>query len=384
MTDSYRAQTSGPLPQNLVIASAPARPGEVETAGATAAPKLYKNDHQVSGVPEGVDTRINDCIVCFPADSGLVPQYISFATETSGRGVVLGQGAQATSDWWKHAGQGAGASIPVQVGNVYRYREFASIESFDNTTWRAIAADALLIEQFDDINRKRMARGFAPYAPKSSWVGNRREFEFRLGKAANDAGAFFDLDQLRITQPNSQHGLVRRVPSYAPWPVTDNSTWTPLLPPGAESLGPTELPATQQPTTHYPGATIEPVELQNESHPAVDPGEVNASIPGYGEDDDLPSPGLVSSKPGGDHHYYPKPDTLVAFPGAKRARSKTPVQGGGGQRQRWKDPDGTIYEWDSQHGTVEKYNRRGRHLGEFDHLTGAELKPGNTKRRIEP
>lgn len=297
LTDSYRAQTSGPLPQNLVIATAPARPGEVETAGATAVPKLYKNDHQVSDVPAGVDTRINDCIVCFPADSGLAPQYISFATETSGRGVVFGQGAQAASDWWKHTGQGAGALIPVQVGNVYRYREFASIESFDKTTWRAIAADAFLSDHFDNINRKRMARGFAPYAPKSSWVGDRREFEFRLGKAANDAGAFFDLDQLRITQPSSQYGLVRRVPSYAPWPVTNSSTWIPLVPPGAESLGPTELPATQQPPTHYPGATIESGELQNESHPAVDPGEVNASIPGYGEDDDLPSPGLVFAGP---------------------------------------------------------------------------------------
>ena len=34
------------------------------------------------------------------------------------------------------------------------------------------------------------------------------------------------------------------------------------------------------------------------------------------------------------------------------------------------------YEWDSQHGTVEKYDKKGRHLGEFDPDTG---KPTNLK-----
>jgi Cytotoxic len=54
----------------------------------------------------------------------------------------------------------------------------------------------------------------------------------------------------------------------------------------------------------------------------------------------------------------PAPKELEAFPDAERAKPKTPVQGGGGLRQRWKDSDGNIYEWDRQHGTVEKYNKR--------------------------
>jgi hypothetical protein len=49
-----------------------------------------------------------------------------------------------------------------------------------------------------------------------------------------------------------------------------------------------------------------------------------------------------------------------------RVRPKTPVKGGGGLRKRWKDAEGNIYEWDSQHGRLEKYDKRGRHLGEFD------------------
>ncbi|MFQ6574732.1 colicin E3/pyocin S6 family cytotoxin [Pseudomonas sp. UM16] len=82
--------------------------------------------------------------------------------------------------------------------------------------------------------------------------------------------------------------------------------------------------------------------------------------------------------------YHPKPDSLPAFPEAKWAKSKTSVQGGGGLRPRWKSKDGTIYEWDFQHGAVEKYNKRGKHLGEFDHETGTQNKAADPTRKVEP
>ncbi|MFJ4106049.1 colicin E3/pyocin S6 family cytotoxin [Oerskovia enterophila] len=52
----------------------------------------------------------------------------------------------------------------------------------------------------------------------------------------------------------------------------------------------------------------------------------------------------------------------------------TPITGGGGLRKRW-TWEKFILEWDSQHGTVEKYNKRGHHMCEFDPLTGEETKP---------
>lgn len=82
--------------------------------------------------------------------------------------------------------------------------------------------------------------------------------------------------------------------------------------------------------------------------------------------------------------YQPKPDFLPAFPDAKWAKSKTSIQGGHGLRPRWKSKDGTIYEWDFQHGAVEKYNKRGKHLGEFDHETGHQNKPADPARKVEP
>ncbi|HEX8541950.1 MAG TPA: colicin E3/pyocin S6 family cytotoxin [Pseudomonas sp.] len=56
----------------------------------------------------------------------------------------------------------------------------------------------------------------------------------------------------------------------------------------------------------------------------------------------------------------------------------------GGTRPRWVDRKGNIYEWDSRHAALEKYTKRGEHLGEFSHETGAQLKPADPTRRIEP
>ena len=77
------------------------------------------------------------------------------------------------------------------------------------------------------------------------------------------------------------------------------------------------------------------------------------------------------------------PKVLPAYPGARRARPKTP-RPGGGLRARWRDDDECIYEWDYQHGTVERYDRHGRHLGEYNPATGHQVKRPNSTRRVEP
>jgi hypothetical protein len=82
--------------------------------------------------------------------------------------------------------------------------------------------------------------------------------------------------------------------------------------------------------------------------------------------------------------YVPPPKELPGIPNTSPARPKTPVQGGGGLRKRWKDNDGNIYEWDYQHGEVEKYNPRGKHQGAYDPNTGEQTKPRDPKREVEP
>jgi hypothetical protein len=93
----------------------------------------------------------------------------------------------------------------------------------------------------------------------------------------------------------------------------------------------------------------------------------------------FPSAGMepiyISLSVPGDHRYHPAPKGLSAFPDARRAKQKASVQGGGGKRHRWVDSSGRIYEWDSLHGAVEMYDKRGKHLGEFDPETGEQTKP---------
>jgi hypothetical protein len=78
-------------------------------------------------------------------------------------------------------------------------------------------------------------------------------------------------------------------------------------------------------------------------------------------------------------NYIPPPETLPAFPDAVKVKPKTPVGGGSKLRRRWKNAT-RILEWDYQHGTVEMYDLRGSHLGEFDPNTGVRLKAADPAR----
>lgn len=88
-----------------------------------------------------------------------------------------------------------------------------------------------------------------------------------------------------------------------------------------------------------------------------------------------PTPFEANISGGGtQHHYYPAPRNLTAFPDAVRTKPMN-------QRSRWTDKKGTIYEWDYQHGAVEKYNTNGKRLGEFEPDTGVQTKPADPTRR---
>lgn len=85
-----------------------------------------------------------------------------------------------------------------------------------------------------------------------------------------------------------------------------------------------------------------------------------------------------------DGNYKPAPKDLPAFPDAKPTKPKTPVQGGGKKRARWKDDD-NIFEWDYKKGTVEKYSKNGKkHMGDYDPESGKPVGPAVKTRKIEP
>lgn len=63
---------------------------------------------------------------------------------------------------------------------------------------------------------------------------------------------------------------------------------------------------------------------------------------------------------------------------------KCELLGAFGGHRRWRSLDGKrLYTWDSLHGEIEVYNRRGRHLGAADALTGVLIKPARRERHID-
>lgn len=81
--------------------------------------------------------------------------------------------------------------------------------------------------------------------------------------------------------------------------------------------------------------------------------------------------------------YIPAPPELKGFPGAKKGKSKT-FTAAGKKRARWILPDGRIAEWDSQHGEVELYDKRGRHICAANPDTGECVKDRVPGRKVEP
>jgi hypothetical protein len=254
---------------------------------ATGQARLAVTDPLVQNIPNGVDLRIQDCIVCVP---GLEPIYLSFNVPPMGTGVVTGTGQPATAQWWTPATQAVGAAIPTQIGDQFRGREFTSFEAFDKALWQTLGEDRALASSFNELNKKRIEQGFAPYAPKSTWVGENREFELRYQERPEFWADPFNLDKISIKTPNNSEGWIGLVPVVVPWPMPPASTWKPLVPPGSEHLGSTTSPITPTDPLIYPGSPVIPVLPQNETFPAVDEGEISASIPGFPGDMALPSP----------------------------------------------------------------------------------------------
>ena len=310
LTNTYRAAGQTPMDRDLVFAS-DAAPVDLPGAQSVMESGLLSSGLEALEIPVGADYRIDDCIVCIP---GRAPLYFSFDVPPAGAGVVSGSGQVAAPGWWEASAQAAGAPIPAQSANTLRGRAFASFGSFEQAMWRAIAEEAAPGGAFGEANQRRIANGLAPYAPKSTWVGERREFEIRYPEGAALGTEPYDLDRLSIHNPASVVGARPQTQPFIPWlslgePISleaakslahssgGRRTWTPLVPPGAGLLGSTDLPEGPSLPGILPGTELDPYRPQIETLPGLDEGEIGSSIPGYGADDDLPEPGLVFSEP---------------------------------------------------------------------------------------
>ncbi|MEE1922218.1 S-type pyocin domain-containing protein [Pseudomonas sp. 148P] len=309
LTNTFRAEGAAATDRDLVFSADPA-PGDLPRLEPHPSSGLLSGEPEVFAAPDGADFRIKDCIVCIP---GMVPVYFSFDVPPVGTGVVSGTGQAATVSWWQASTQPGGAGIPAKAAATLRGKAFASFAGFERALWQAISQEAAPGWDFSEPNQRRIADGLAPYAPKSSWVGQRRELEVRYLQGALGT-APYDLDQISLQTPASAVGVRPETRPFAPWlqlgePISleaakslahssgGRRTWTPLVPPGSDLLGSTDLP--QGPTLPgtIPGAELDPYRPQIETLPGLDGGQTGSTIPGYGGGVELPTSGLVFSDP---------------------------------------------------------------------------------------
>jgi hypothetical protein len=111
--------------------------------------------------------------------------------------------------------------------------------------------------------------------------------------------------------------------------------------------------------------------------PAAQPGSETPLVTGFPAEKQNGGILYQYSNQNPDHKHNLAPDTLPAFPDAKKARKKS-------HRERWKISNKRILEWDYQHGEIEMYNKNGIHIGAFDPNTGEKIKDAIKGRKIEP
>ena len=99
----------------------------------------------------------------YPVDSVLPPLYVMFRDPREDPGTATGVGEPITGVWLGAASEGEGASIPAQIADQLRGREFKSFRDFRETFWIAVANDPELASQFSTVNFARMTeKGYAP------------------------------------------------------------------------------------------------------------------------------------------------------------------------------------------------------------------------------
>ncbi|WP_256675776.1 S-type pyocin domain-containing protein [Pseudomonas sp. Kh13] len=208
VTDTYRVEAETPDGKTIVLGNAAA------VSASPANGRMLALEPHAAEVGAGVDLRFDDCIVCVP---GHLPQYFSFVVPPAGTGVVSGGGQVAGAGWWPAKGAAAGVAMPAQVGNQLRGHLFTGMPAFESAVWRTIAAEQELLRQFDEVNQRRIIRGFPPVAPRASWSGARHAFELRHVAAAGVGSGLYNLDQLSIHTPADTQGVLPAMQSYAPW-----------------------------------------------------------------------------------------------------------------------------------------------------------------------
>ncbi|WP_460370042.1 S-type pyocin domain-containing protein [Pseudomonas sp. Tul1A2] len=160
-------------------------------------------DTQIEGLP-GEDITAEDCILVFPADTGLKSLYVVFSRPARlTPGTVTGIGEDVSGVWLEHARTGSGAPIPTTIADSLRGREYSTFDSFRRAFWTAVSRDGAVAGQFSDDSLERMRNGKAPRARLMDTAGKRISHEIHHVELISEGGEVYNVDNLRIHTPKN-------------------------------------------------------------------------------------------------------------------------------------------------------------------------------------
>jgi len=167
-------------------------------------------DTQIEGLP-GEDMTAEDCILVFPADTGLKSLYVVFSRPARlTPGTVTGVGEDVSGIWLAGAGTGIGAPIPTRIADRLRGREFSSFDAFRKAFWTEVVNDPELAEQFKPQNIALMRSGSAPHARYQDAAGKRKTYELHHVVRVSEGGAVYDIENLRVSTPKNHIDIHRK------------------------------------------------------------------------------------------------------------------------------------------------------------------------------
>lgn len=303
VTGTYTFTTTGHEQKHLILVAQPEGTGAPQVVPDLASGLAIPTAQDAQVRSSDLELSIDDCIVCVP---GFEPLYLSFAPRPPGSGVANGEGELAPADWWALAQQPQGATFPAQVAEKLRWREFTDRQSFEAAFWSNVAAEDVFFSPLSDANRNRINNGMAPVVPRSQWVGDKREIELRYVDVERGQSDPFNFDNLRVVPPSSKGGTrphsdrpswSQQLATVASSDASSKWTWTPLVPPGIDSLGSDGLPISPPEPGIYPGDSELPELPGKETYPSTDEEGTSAQGAGFPADEDLPSSGLQLAGP---------------------------------------------------------------------------------------
>ena len=171
-------------------------------------PIAANTDSQIEILP-GEDITAEDCILVFPAETGLKSLYVVFSKPARLMpGTVTGVGKDVSGIWLVGANSGVGVPIPTDVADSLRGLEFQSFDSFRAAFWKAVSESAAA-DQFINQSVGRMRKGKAPRVRKADSVGGRRSYELHHLEKVSEGGGVYDVDNLRVNTPRNHIDIHR-------------------------------------------------------------------------------------------------------------------------------------------------------------------------------